>query len=151
VEVTRAALLDRARQLVEPLRARAAQTEALRHLPEESVEAIVAAQLMRIATPKKFGGLGVPYETMLEAAVILASGCGSAGWCYAMWAVDSWLTGWFPLAAQEDIFASGPDGPDTGGASDRGVRWRSRATWKASAPPSSVTPVRRRCHYRGKE
>jgi alkylation response protein AidB-like acyl-CoA dehydrogenase len=109
VEVTRAALLDRARQLVEPLRARAAQTEALRHVPEESVEAIVAAQLMRIATPKKFGGLGVPYETMLEAAVILASGCGSTGWCYALWAVDSWMAGWFPLEAQEEIFASGPD------------------------------------------
>jgi len=68
-------LLARARQLVEPLRARAAQTEELRHVPRASVEAIVDAQLMRIAAPKRFGGLtDVRYATMLEAAAILGVG-----------------------------------------------------------------------------
>jgi 3-hydroxy-9,10-secoandrosta-1,3,5(10)-triene-9,17-dione monooxygenase len=109
MDIARATLLERARELVEPLRARAAHTEELRHVPEESVKAIVEAQLMRIATPRKFGGLDVPYETMLEAAVILGSGCGSTGWCYALWAVDSWIAGFFPLAAQEEIFENGPD------------------------------------------
>ncbi|MBV9897919.1 MAG: hypothetical protein JO020_27505 [Chloroflexi bacterium] len=107
--LTRELLLGRARELAEPLRSRAAETEALRHVPHESVESIVGAQLMRIATPRKFGGLDVPYETMLEAAVILGSGCGSTGWCYALWAVDSWIAGLFSLPAQEEIFETGPD------------------------------------------
>jgi alkylation response protein AidB-like acyl-CoA dehydrogenase len=109
VELGPEALLARARQLVEPLRAQAAETESLRHVPRSSVDAIIEAGLMRIATPKWFGGLDVPYATMLEAAVVLGTGCGSTGWCYALWAVDSWLAGLFPLTVQEEIFASGPD------------------------------------------
>ena len=109
MQVTRDELLARARALVEPLKTRAAETEALRHVPAENVQAIVGADLMKIATPRRFGGFDVPYATMLEAAVILGSGCGSTGWCYALWAVDSWLAGLFPLAAQEEIFATGPD------------------------------------------
>ena len=91
MDLTREVLLARARELVEPLRARAGQAEELRYVPQENVDAIVDAHLMRIATPRKFGGLDVSYETMLEAGVILASGCGSTGWCYALWAVDSWI------------------------------------------------------------
>jgi alkylation response protein AidB-like acyl-CoA dehydrogenase len=108
-DVTASSLLARARELIEPLRSRAAETEQLRYVPRENVDAIIAAELMRIATPKKFGGLSVPYSTMLEAAVILGSACGSTGWCYALWAVDSWMAGLFPLEAQEEIFSSGPD------------------------------------------
>jgi 3-hydroxy-9,10-secoandrosta-1,3,5(10)-triene-9,17-dione monooxygenase len=46
---------------------------------------------------------------MFEADFELARGCGSTGWCYAIWSVHTWLVGHWPEQAQEDFFATGPD------------------------------------------
>jgi len=48
--------VERARRLVPVLRERAAKTEALRRLPDETFADLVASGLLRITQPSRFGG-----------------------------------------------------------------------------------------------
>ena len=88
-------LVGKAAELVPVLRERAAKTEQFRRTPLETVGDFHASGLMRIAQPKRFGGLGLDFDHVLDVAAELARGCGSAGWCYAIWASHNWLMGMF--------------------------------------------------------
>ena len=105
----RTELLRRAADLVPTLKQRALQTEQLRQLPDETVADILGAQLIRAGVPKRFGGFDMPHETMFEIAFELGRGCGASAWCYSLWAVHSWVLGYWPLQAQEEFYAGGPD------------------------------------------
>ena len=102
-------LLRRASELVPVLRGRAGQTEELRRIPDESVRDLLASELHLIGVPRRFGGLDVDYGLMLEVAALLGSGCASTSWCYSLWAAHSWLVGYWPLEAQQDVFGASPD------------------------------------------
>jgi 3-hydroxy-9,10-secoandrosta-1,3,5(10)-triene-9,17-dione monooxygenase len=102
-------LLRRASELVPVLRGRAGQTEELRRIPDESVRDLLASELHLIGVPRRFGGLDVDYGLMLEVAALLGSGCASTSWCYSLWAAHSWLVGYWPLEAQQDVFGESPD------------------------------------------
>ena len=66
--VDREELLKRARALVPVLRERASLAEELRRLPKETVDDLHAAELMRAAQPKRFGGFDLDYGIVLEIA-----------------------------------------------------------------------------------
>ncbi len=102
-------LLRRASALVPVLKDRAARAEQLRRLPDENVAKLLASGLYRIAVPKRFGGLDVDYSLALDVAEELARGCPATGWCYGLWAAHAWLIGYWPLAAQEEVFEANPD------------------------------------------
>ena len=102
-------LLRAASDLVPLLKDRAAHTEELRRLPDETVQDILSSGLIRIGVPLRFGGLDVDYGLMLEAGVELGKGCPSTAWCYSLWSAHAWLMGYWPLEAQEEVFGNGPD------------------------------------------
>jgi 3-hydroxy-9,10-secoandrosta-1,3,5(10)-triene-9,17-dione monooxygenase len=102
-------LLRRASEMVPRLKKRAAYTEHLRRLPDETVQDILASGLHRIAVPKRYGGLDVGYPVMLAVGAELARGCAATAWCYSLWSAHAWLVGHWPLEAQEAFFADGPD------------------------------------------
>ena len=102
-------LLSKASEMVPMLKDRAAQTEELRRIPDETVQNILASGLHRIGVPKQFGGLDVDYGLILEVGALLGSGCASTSWCYSLWSAHSWLVGHWPLEAQQEVFADGPD------------------------------------------
>jgi alkylation response protein AidB-like acyl-CoA dehydrogenase len=106
---TREELLQRAQALVPRFRERAAQTEEARQCLPEAIDEIFASQLNRIAVPIKWGGFPHGYDLFLEICAELSRGCGSTGWCYGLWGCHSWLSGHWPLQAQEEIYANGPD------------------------------------------
>ena len=54
-------------------------------------------------------GLGLDVSVVSSVAAELGRGCGSTAWCYALWTVHNWWIGHFPVPAQEEYFASGPD------------------------------------------
>ena len=91
------------------LKDRAAETEVLRRIPDETVQEILASGLYRIGVPQRFGGIDVDYGVMLEAGALLGSGCASTAWCYCLWAAHAWLVGHWPLEAQQEVFGNGPD------------------------------------------
>ena len=102
-------LLRRAAALVPVLARRAADTERLRRIPDETVNDLIASGLIRIGNPRRYGGLDVDLDVAHEVAWELGRGCGSAAWCYSLWAVHNWWLGHFPAEAQAEFFADGPD------------------------------------------
>src|SRR6266540_1004421 len=74
-------LKARARELVPRLRDRAARTEELRRVPEETIEDFRRAGLFRVFQPARYGGYQMDYgRTQLDLAGILGQGCGSSAW-----------------------------------------------------------------------
>ncbi len=106
---TRPELLKKASELVPVLKERAAMTEEMRRVPPESVRDIIDAGLHLVGVPCRFGGLDVDYGAGHEAGIELARGCASTSWCYSLWVAHSWLVGYWPLLAQEEVFGDGPD------------------------------------------
>jgi alkylation response protein AidB-like acyl-CoA dehydrogenase len=104
----REVLLERAAALVPRLAERAETTERLRRIPDETVAELRAEGLLRAATPARFGGVGEDYGLALAVATELARGCGSTGWCYAVWSSHQWLVGLYPLRVQEAFFRDSP-------------------------------------------
>jgi 3-hydroxy-9,10-secoandrosta-1,3,5(10)-triene-9,17-dione monooxygenase len=108
--MTRETLLCRAAQLVPVLKERAALTEELRRIPDETVRDLKASGLIRIGNPQRYGGYGdVEVDAVYDVGWELGRGCGSTAWCYSLWAVHNWWLGHFPEKAQEEFFATGPD------------------------------------------
>jgi alkylation response protein AidB-like acyl-CoA dehydrogenase len=102
-------LVRRAAELVPVLRDRATQTEALRRVPQETIDALCRADLLRAPLPERFGGLGLDFEIIVDVAAELGRGCGSTAWCYGVWATHNWMVGMYPEQAQEEYWAAGSD------------------------------------------
>lgn len=102
-------LIRRARDLVPTLRERARAAEEAARVPEETVQEIVAAGLVRAGAPVRFGGLDVEFDTLHEITMELARACASTAWCYQLWALHAYWVGHWPMQAQEEVFADGPD------------------------------------------
>jgi 3-hydroxy-9,10-secoandrosta-1,3,5(10)-triene-9,17-dione monooxygenase len=96
--------LARARALLPAIRARAAQAEADRRVPDETIEELRAANLFNIATPRRFGGIELGLGDMVRVAAELASACGSTGWVYGVLTGHNWMLGLFPEQAQAEVF-----------------------------------------------
>ena len=108
-ELSRDRLLENAAKLTPVLKERARQTEEMRRVPAESVQDVLDAGLHLIGVPRRFGGLDIDYGAGHEAGIELARGCVSTSWCYSLWVAHSWLVGYWPLKAQEEVFGDGPD------------------------------------------
>ena len=80
--------LERANDLVERLRARAADVDAKRRIPDESIAEINDAGLFRISAPRMFGGSQLGISPLIQTVATIASGCGSTGWVYASGEAD---------------------------------------------------------------
>ncbi|MDE2778130.1 MAG: acyl-CoA dehydrogenase family protein [Chloroflexota bacterium] len=107
--LSRDQLVKRAATLMPIVKARAPQTEELRRVPEETVKEILDAGLHLIGVPKRYGGLDVDYGISHDVGVELGRGCASTSWCYSLWVAHSWLVGYWPQQAQEEVFGNGPD------------------------------------------
>src|SRR5215467_5441055 len=100
--------LDRASGLIERLRARAADVDEKRRIPDESIAEINDTGLFRISAPRAFGGSQLGIAPLIEAVAAIASGCGSTGWVYAVLSGHNWAVGLFPAEAQREVY-SDPD------------------------------------------
>jgi len=101
---TREDLLARATELAPRLRARAAQCEADRSVPVESVEDFRQAGLVRMAMPRRYSGFEMGWDVLCEVTQILAAGCGSQAWIQRVFADHAQMVGTFPEQAQDDVW-----------------------------------------------
>lgn len=97
-----------ARALVPILRARAAETEKLRRLPDATVAALHDAGLFRLFQPARYGGIEAPFRAFVEIGAILAQGCGSTSWVFNNLVVHNWMLGYWPETAQDEVWKSSP-------------------------------------------
>src|ERR1700736_6322158 len=68
-------LRERAEALVPVLRERAAKTEALRRIPDETIADLHRSGLFRMLQPARVGGSELPYGAFVELAGIIGRGC----------------------------------------------------------------------------
>ena len=73
-------LVGKARELGPLLRKHAAAGEANRRVEEEIIAATSQAGLMRVCTPKRYGGWEMNVRAMLDVSAAIAEGDGGAAW-----------------------------------------------------------------------
>ena len=112
VAATQALTLDealvRARELVPRLKARAADTEAQRRTPEETVRELNDSGLMRLLQPRRVGGSEADWVALVDVSSELARGCGSTAWNWANWAVHHWMLALWPRQCQDEVWGADP-------------------------------------------
>jgi alkylation response protein AidB-like acyl-CoA dehydrogenase len=107
--ISRDKLLKRVEDLLPTIRSRASQTEQLRQIPQETIADLRSAGLIRIPNPPRYGGYAHDIDLLFEAAMEVGKACGSTGWCFAVWSIHNWMLGHWPVEAQDEYFADGPD------------------------------------------
>jgi 3-hydroxy-9,10-secoandrosta-1,3,5(10)-triene-9,17-dione monooxygenase len=123
-EVTEEALIARAEALVPTLKERAAQTEAARMLPAETMADLHAAGLLRFFQPKRFGGYELEWGVQVGLGRTLAKACASTSWIACVVASHSAYVARMSPEAQEDVWGSGEPVLVSTGSVARGVRIR---------------------------
>ena len=102
-------LMARARALVPALKARTAKTEALRQVPEETIQDLHAAGLFRILQPRRVGGAELPFRAIVETSAIIGQGCGSTAWVFGNLASHHWMLAMWDAKVQDEIWGESPD------------------------------------------
>jgi 3-hydroxy-9,10-secoandrosta-1,3,5(10)-triene-9,17-dione monooxygenase len=107
--IDRAELMQRAAALVPILRERAARTDALRRLPDDTLRDLHGTGLFRMLQPKRVGGLELDYTILVDACAEIARGCGSTGWVLGNLAAHHWMLAMWPGRAQDDVWNESAD------------------------------------------
>ncbi len=101
-------ILAAAEAMVPRLRARAADAEALRRLPDATIQDAVDAGFLGMMTPRRWGGAECDVATFLDATRRLAHGCASSAWTLSFLSLHAWILCRFEPRLQEELFAAGP-------------------------------------------
>ena len=102
-------LVERARELAPLVRKNAAAGEANRRVEEETILAVRKAGLMKICTPKRYGGWEMNTRAMLDVSAAVGEADGGSAWVVNLNNVCCWLTSLFPVKAQDEVFGPDPD------------------------------------------
>ncbi len=108
VEAYDSGCVARARELVPLLRENAAETEQLRIVHPDNIDALREAGLFSISTPRRFGGMQHNLRTFVEAVAELGRGCGSTAWVASIQNGTAFLAGLFSDQCQRDIWECNP-------------------------------------------
>lgn len=100
-------VLAAVRALAPTLRERAAETEALRRVPDTSIKELAETGFFRLLQPKAYGGYAAHPAVFYNAVREIARACGSTGWVASVVGVHPWHVGLYDRRAQEEVW--GPD------------------------------------------
>lgn len=102
-------LWGRAQALLPGLRERAARTEELRRIPDETLRELHDAELFRIHQPRRVGGAELEFSTVVTFGALLARACASTSWVWVNYAAHHMMLGMFPPKAQDEIWGASAD------------------------------------------
>ena len=102
-------LIAAAHDLVPLLREQAAEADALRRLPDRTVEALVGAGFHRIYQPARYGGGEMDYALQIELGYALGRGSASAAWIALFYATHPFVVGMMEPKAQDEVWQRTPD------------------------------------------
>ncbi len=103
--LTEEVLLARLEAMVPALRERAAETERLRHVPEETMSEARRSGFIYAFKPKYYGGSGLGLSALANGARILAHGCASSAWTLVFLAQHVWGFGKTAYSVQDQMLA----------------------------------------------
>ena len=103
-------LVARAHAMLPEIRARAAQAETHRRVPDETIAAFAEAGFFRALQPARYGGYELDYgKVQLELGAEIGQACGSSAWILTVLACHANILGMYPLEAQEEIWGESSD------------------------------------------
>lgn len=105
LDLTPAAVVERARGLHELLRSQQDEAEDLGRYTQEVHEALLAGGFYHLLTPKRYGGLEADLATFAKVVIEISAGDPGSGWCYCLGHGHNLTTasGW-PVEAQDEVF-----------------------------------------------
>ncbi|WP_158815436.1 acyl-CoA dehydrogenase family protein [Methylocapsa sp. S129] len=109
VAPTSGELVARARELAPLLQRNAPKGEANRRVEEESLLALTKAGLLKVCTPRRYGGWEMNTRAMLDVSAAIAEADGGAAWVANLNNICCWLASLFPVKAQDEVFGANPD------------------------------------------
>jgi alkylation response protein AidB-like acyl-CoA dehydrogenase len=101
-------LLNEARALVPALAMREPETMRARFIPDETISDLRRLGILRALQPIRFGGHQADFEVFSRTIEILAEGCASTAWIYAVLCEHQWVVACMPEQAQIDVWGDDP-------------------------------------------
>ncbi len=95
-------------EFVAALADRAADAEALRRLPDATVEDLLSSGFTDLLVPTRYGGRQAPFPALLDPVRRLAHGCTSSAWTIGFFTLHNWMLALFGEQAQDEAFGSRP-------------------------------------------
>lgn len=97
-------ILDRVKKLGPKIAERARATEQAKRVSAETMEELRATGLFKAMQPARFGGYEYPPSVLVKTGFELGRHCGSTAWCGTLAVCFGWMTSFFPLEAQEEVW-----------------------------------------------
>ncbi|MEH7114177.1 acyl-CoA dehydrogenase family protein [Neobacillus niacini] len=108
-ELNREEAMKRVDRLIPSIQSRANLTEEIRRQPIETIEEFIEAKLLRQLMPKRWGGYELDIEALYETTAKISKADPSAGWCYGLLVLHSWMLAYYPEEAQQEVWGENPD------------------------------------------
>jgi len=101
-------IIERVRKMRPEIASRSLAAEKAKRVPAETMTALRDADVFRLMQPKRFGGYEYGPAELAQIGFELGRACGSTGWCGTLAVCFGWMTAFFPLEAQQEVW----DNPD---------------------------------------
>ena len=128
-------MMAEVRKLAPDIVSRAAEIEALRHIPSDLMEALRAIGIFRMFVPRSHGGLELDLPSAVEIIRALARIDGSVGWNAMIGSAGGIFAPLLPREIYDRVYAKGPDtilagsAQPAGTAEKEGDHWRVDGRW----------------------
>jgi 3-hydroxy-9,10-secoandrosta-1,3,5(10)-triene-9,17-dione monooxygenase len=100
----RDALVALARELAPALTSRLNEADALRRLPDDTIQDFKRAGFFRILQPERWGGLELDPRTLFEVQIEIAKSCASSAWVLGVLGAHAWQLALFDERAQREVW-----------------------------------------------
>jgi 3-hydroxy-9,10-secoandrosta-1,3,5(10)-triene-9,17-dione monooxygenase len=101
--------MRRARECVPVLKERAQACEDARVLLRENELLLHETGLFRFHQPKRFGGMELPFQAVVDLVTEVARGCPSTAWNVGNLGCHHWVLAYYPEHAQREVWDANPD------------------------------------------
>ena len=107
--VSYAEAMRRARECVPVLASRAQKCEEARVLLPENERLLHETGLFRFHQPRRFGGMELPFQAIVDIVSELARGCPSTAWNVGNLGCHHWILAYYGPEAQHEVWDANPD------------------------------------------
>jgi len=101
--------MGRARECVPVLASRAQKCEDARVLLPENEKLLHETGLFRFHQPKRFGGMELPFQAIVDIVAELARGCPSTAWNVGNLGCHHWILAYYEPETQHEVWDADPD------------------------------------------
>jgi 3-hydroxy-9,10-secoandrosta-1,3,5(10)-triene-9,17-dione monooxygenase len=108
-ELTHEEAVARAREVAAKVATRRDETDALRHVPDATIEDFRSSGLLKINQAARWGGVELGLETVVDVVSEVARGDGSSGWVCGLLMSHAWLISIFGEEVQQEVWGDDPD------------------------------------------